>query len=85
MPRQKITKRAIETVKPALGPVFLWDKELSGFGVKVTPAGKQVFILQYRMGGRGSATKRYTIGAHGAPWTVSQADKEARRLMLLVG
>ena len=85
MPRQRMTKRAIDAIKPASGPVFLWDAELPGFGVKVTPAGKQVFILQYRMGGRGSKTKRYTIGAHGAPWTLAQADKEARRLLLLVG
>lgn len=85
MPRQRMTKRAIDAIKSAAGPVFLWDAELPGFGVKVTPAGKQVFILQYRMGGRGSKTKRYTIGAHGAPWTLAQADKEARRLLLLVG
>lgn len=62
---------------------FLWDSETRGFGCKITPAGKRVYILQYRMGGRGAATKRYTIGQHG-PWTPDAAEKEAKRLLMLV-
>lgn len=85
MPRCKVTKRAIDAISATVSPVFLWDTEKPGFGVKITPAGKRVFILQYRMGGRGAATKRYTIGQLGAGWTVDQAEREAGRLLLLIG
>ena len=84
MPKMKITVRAIEAVQPSSAPVFLWDSEKPGFGIKVTPAGKKVFILQYRLGGRGSKTMRYTIGPYGV-WSVATAEKEAGRLLLLVG
>lgn len=84
MTKAKISVRAIEAVMPADAPVFLWDIEKPGFGVKVTPAGKRVFILQYRLGGRGSKTVRYTIGPYGV-WTVAAAQKEAGRLLLLIG
>lgn len=84
MAKAKISVRAIEGLQKASAPVFLWDCEKPGFGVKVTPAGKKVFILQYRLGGRGSKTVRYTIGPYGV-WTVAAAEKEAGRLLLLVG
>lgn len=61
----------------------LWDKRLPGFGVKVTPKGKKVFVYQYRMGGRGTKSKRFTIGPHG-PLTVEQARRKAEGLALQV-
>jgi integrase len=64
---------------------FLWDDDLRGFGVKVTPAGAKSYMLQYRMGGRESKTRRYTIGSHGSPWTPATARTEAERLLLLIG
>lgn len=79
----KITKRAVDALKPGPGDVFLWDSDRRGFGVKCTPAGKLVYVLQYRMGGRGSPVRRYTIGAHGT-WTPDSAGKEAERLLILV-
>jgi integrase len=33
------------------------------------------------MGGRGSPTRRYTIGRHGSPWTVDKARDRARELL----
>lgn len=42
-------------------------------------------MLQYRMGGRESKTRRYTIGSHGSPWTPATARAEAGRLLMLVG
>ena len=69
---------------PRATAAFLWDEELRGFGVKATPAGNKVFVLQYRLGGRGSATKRYTIGTYGSPWTPSGAREEAERLLQVV-
>jgi integrase len=79
--RQKITKRAVDGAELAARDLFLWDTEVSGFGLKVTPSGNRIYILQYRFGGR---VRRYTIGRHGSPWTPEQARGETVRLLGLV-
>jgi len=48
MPSVKITKTAVETAKPASRDYELRDTSLAGFRCKVTPAGRKVFMLQYR-------------------------------------
>jgi hypothetical protein len=63
---------------------FLWDEDLKGFGVRITPAGHRSYVLQYRTGGREVSSKRYTIGRHGSPWTPDKARQEAERLLYLV-
>lgn len=79
----KITKRAVDAMRAGARNDFLWDTETKGFGVKITPAGKRVYILQYRLGGAGTKTQRYTIGQHGT-WTPDAAEREAKRLLSLV-
>ena len=82
----KITKRSVDATLPAATrDTFLWDDELRGFGLKVTPAGSKSFVFQYRMGGREAKTRRWTIGAYGSPWTPSTARSEAERIAKLVG
>jgi integrase len=84
--RGKITKRSVEALKPAADrDVFLWDTgdgALKGFGVKVTPSGRKVYLVQYRAGagGRGSPVRRYTIGVHG-PWTAEAARDAAGEIL----
>jgi integrase len=77
--RTRITKRAVDALNTSDADQFLWDTDLKGFGLKATPAGNKVYILQYRTGGRRSPTKRFRIGRHGA-LTPEQARKEASRL-----
>lgn len=80
----KIMMRTIAALKPGKSDSFLWDTDCKGFGVKRTPAGKAVFLLQYRLhGGRAGKTKRFTIGPMGT-WTPDSARTEAERLMRLV-
>ncbi|HXG99987.1 MAG TPA: Arm DNA-binding domain-containing protein, partial [Sphingomicrobium sp.] len=79
-----MTKRLVDAAKAGTADCFLWDEDVRGFGLKVTPAGKKVYVLQYRLGGRGAATRRMTIGTHGSPWTPATARDEAGRLMTLV-
>ncbi len=76
--KAKITKRTVEAAKPGERDTFLWDTETKGFGLKVTPKGNRVYVLQYRAGG---SVWRYTIGPHGAPWTPEKARRKATRLL----
>lgn len=79
--KAKITKRTVDAAKAGGRDAFIWDAELKGFGLKVTPAGNRIYIVQYRTGGRGSPTRRFTIGKHGAPWTPDKARTEAKRIL----
>jgi integrase len=75
----KITKRLVDATQPENRDVFVWDSEVSGFGLKVTPRGSKKYIFQYRMGGRGHPTRRYTIGSHGV-FTPDEARDTAIKL-----
>ena len=80
----KIGKRAVDALQPSDRDLFLWDTELKGFGLKVTPMGRKVYIVQYQVGGRGTPIRRVTIGPHGSPWTPNKARGEADRLLAQV-
>ena len=75
-----ITKRAVDAAKARKADSYLWDKELHGFGLKVTPAGSKVYLVQYQLGGRKGRTRRVTIGRHGE-LTPTFARAEAKRLL----
>ncbi|MBF0355393.1 MAG: tyrosine-type recombinase/integrase [Alphaproteobacteria bacterium] len=82
----KIIKRTVDGIAPQATDLFVWDSgdgAVKGFGLKVTPAGRKIYIFQYRIGGRGSATRRYTIGEHG-PWTPDKARVRAEDLGRLI-
>ena len=48
MPTLKLTKPVIDDLKPQAADQVCWDQSLRGFGVKATPAGRNVFILMSR-------------------------------------
>jgi integrase len=74
--RAKITKRTVDAAQPGTRDTFIWDTETKGFGLKVTPAGNRVYVVQARLNGR---PVRCTIGKHGAPWAPDMAREEAVR------
>lgn len=80
MSRVRITKEAVEAVTPGLSEIYLWDTKLKGYGLKVTPSGRRVYFIQYRLGGRKGRTRRVTIGTHGIK-TEHQARNEAKALL----
>jgi integrase len=80
----RLTKRVVDATEPSRMEKLIFDSDVSGFGLKVTPAGKKVYLLQYRMGGRGTPTRRVTIGEHGSDVTPDQARDEAIRLRGLI-
>ncbi|MGY0791834.1 tyrosine-type recombinase/integrase [Azospirillum argentinense] len=74
--RIKITKRAVDALPAVEKDTFIWDTELDGFGLRASPSGVKTYIVQYRLGGRGSQQRRQKIGRHGAI-TPDQARNEA--------
>ncbi len=68
MTTARITKRTVEAEPPSDKPVFLWDDQLPGFGVKVLPTGQRRYIVKYRAGagGRTAQQRWLTLGTHGA-------------------
>ena len=73
MPVGNVTTIEVDHLAPRSGSTFLWDKALPEFGVRVTQGGTKSYIYQYRLGGRGSISRRFTIGRHRAPWTAQSA------------
>lgn len=82
---QRITSKLVDAAQAQGRDYVLWDRDLKGFGVKVTRAGTKTYVVQYRMGGRGCGTKRWTIGRDGSPWTAAKARDEAERILHRVG
>ena len=69
----RITKRTIDSLKaPATGSLFVWDSELRGFGVRVSPQGRVAFIVQYRVRGR---SRRYSFAVFGPTLTEPEIAK----------
>ena len=79
MPRIKLTKSTIDDLPAASSDQVYWDTALPGFGVKVTPKGRKVFIVLYRTGGAGSKLRKYTIAPYGRI-TLHQARVAAQKV-----
>jgi integrase len=79
MPRAKLTKSSIDALPTPASDIIYWDTGCPGFGVKVTPKGRKVFIVLYRTGGAGSKVRKYTIGPYGRV-TLHQARVAAQKV-----
>jgi integrase len=80
MNRCKLTKSAIDPLPSSTTDVIWWDTDLKGLGLKVTPAGRKVFLVQYRPAGDRRNPRKYTIGEYGQV-TPYQARAEAQRVL----
>ena len=79
MPRLKLTKSAIDAIPRPRPTPSIGTPRLPGFGLKVTPKGRKVFIVLYRTGGDGSRLRKYTIGPYGRV-TLYQARVTAQKV-----
>ena len=78
IPRLRLTKSLIDDLPVLSKDTVYWDAGVPGFGVKVTPKGRRVFIVMYRLAGAGSRLRKYTIGPYGRitlPMARAQAQK----------
>jgi integrase len=77
----KITKKMVDKLElPAKGQKFVWDDELKGFGVRLTPGAKSYFV-QSRANGK---TRRMTIGRC-EKYTADEAREKAREQLRDMG
>ena len=58
----KLLKRAVDALEVEGKDAVFWDRDLAGFGVRVHPTGKKVYVVQSRGPG---GPKRVTLGRHG--------------------
>ena len=81
---ERITKRSVDACEPGERLYRLWDSDLKGFGLRVTPQGVKSYFVYYRAGGgRSAAQKEYTIGRHG-PLTPEKGRTAAERILAAV-
>lgn len=74
-----LTKRVVDAAEAEDQRYFIWDSELSGFGLRVETSGTKTFVVRYRAegGGRSAAQRFVTVGRFG-PFTPEQARKQAK-------
>jgi integrase len=74
---EKITQRTIKNLEVPEGKNrIVWDSELKGFCVRITPSGAISFFLNYRSHGR---QRRYKIG-NPPEWSADAARAEAAKI-----
>jgi len=80
----KLTKTVCDKAtyqgKGKKGFYALWDGQLRGFGLRITPSGTKTFFVYYRVGRR---QRTITIGRYGV-LTVDQARKRAQEILVEV-
>ena len=74
---RKLTKRTVDALKPADKDTVYWERELTGFGVRVRRSGRKHYVVQTRLNGR---LRWFTIGQHG-PWTPEDARTAALEIL----
>lgn len=75
--RIAISRLSVDRLPAAGEDAIFWDRDLPGFGVRVYPSGRKVYVVQARAG-RGP--RRVSLGAHGE-LTPERARKRAQAVI----
>ena len=61
----KLTKRTTDNIQATGRRFMVFDTELKGFGLRVTPSGSKTWCVEYRAGARGRSVskRRMVLGA----------------------
>jgi len=81
MPHISITQLGAERLRASTTETVYWDKNLPGFGLRVSPKGRKSFICQYRVrGAKGTTWKERQVVLGTLNFlTVAEARDRARR------
>ena len=77
MPTVDLTARLARESKPGPRDTFLFDRTLPGFGLRIHPSGRKVWIVQTRIEGR---SRRIVIARHGE-MELAEARRRARDML----
>ncbi len=77
MPTVDLTPRLARESRPGPRDTFLFDSTLPGFGLRIYPSGRKVWIVQARIEGR---SRRIVIALHGE-MELAEARRRARDLV----
>ena len=80
MPRVDLTPRLARESKPGLKDTILFDRALPGFGLRIHPSGRKVWIVQARIEGR---SRRIVIARHGEI-DLAEARRRARAMLVRI-
>ena len=72
----RLTRSTVKRLEVRDKEYVVWCERLPGFGCRVWPSGRKSYIVQYRIGGRRSPTRKKTIG-ESKTLTTEQARKAA--------
>jgi integrase len=78
--RARITKTTVDKLPP---DSLVWDTECIGFHVRRQKSEAKVYSVFYRT--KDGRQRFCKIGRHGSPWTVDDARKKAREILVAVG
>ena len=80
--KARLTTRTVADARPRERRYIVWDEELTGFGLRVSPSGLRSFIVQYRAGegGRRAASHKKVLG-HFPALTPARARARAREAL----
>jgi integrase len=73
----KLTKRLVDAAEARHAEYFTWDSEIPGFGLRVLPSGRKVYVVQYRAGRR---SRRISLG----PSTVLTCEQARSRAITII-
>ena len=80
MPRVDLTPRLARESEPGLKDTILFDRALPGFGLRIHPSGRKVWIVQARIEGR---SRRIVIARHGEI-DLAEARRRARAMLVRI-
>lgn len=77
----KITKNSLKALEPRDRDYVVWDDAMPGFGVRVWPSGKIVYVLMYRTAG--GTQRKMTLG-QASVMSPDEARDRARKALVSV-
>lgn len=75
MVTKRLTKRVVEALAPRDERYVVWDSDLKGFGVRISPQGRRTYLARFRT--HGGADRLMALAPHGVI-TAEEARERAR-------
>ena len=75
-----LTEKRIRDTRPGGKTSFVWDSQVAGLGIRVTPAGVKSYVLRYRVAGRERLATLARVGEASLRVARARAGEELMRI-----